>query len=408
MSPALVLCVAEILTMVGAFAFPALLPGFQAEWGLSNTQAGWISGLYFAGYALAVPVLTALTDRMDAKRIYLAGAAMAALGGLGFAWLAEGFWTALAFRVLAGMGLAGTYMPGLKALVDRLQTTDRGQARALSFYTASFSIGTALSFLVIGEVARTWDWRTAFAVGGACALAGLALAATLRPVAPQAMPPLPSGTNAPPARLLDFRPVFRNRRAMGYVLGYATHMWELFALRTWMVAFLGFALMQDGSGGMDPTLAASYCAMVAMLGSLVGADLAARFDRPKVIAVSMVLSALIALGFGASAASLPYGAVIALAFFYNFAVQLDSAALTTGAVLMADPGRRGATIAVHSLIGFTAAFLGPLAFGMVLDGIGQTAQGWWLAFASVGLIALAGPFAMHLCRSPCGHPKDRA
>ncbi len=31
--------------------FPALLPGFQAEWGLTNTAAGWISGIYFGGYA---------------------------------------------------------------------------------------------------------------------------------------------------------------------------------------------------------------------------------------------------------------------------------------------------------------------------------------------------------------------
>ena len=38
--------------------------------------------------------------------------------------------------------------------------------------------------------------------------------------------------------LLDFRPVLANRRAMAYVLAYFAHNWELFALRSWLVAFL--------------------------------------------------------------------------------------------------------------------------------------------------------------------------
>ena len=69
--------------MVGVFAFPSLLPGFMAQWSLSNTEAGWISGVVFAGYAVAVPLLTALTDRLDAKRVYLAGALIAALSTAG-------------------------------------------------------------------------------------------------------------------------------------------------------------------------------------------------------------------------------------------------------------------------------------------------------------------------------------
>ncbi|MGZ8996809.1 MAG: MFS transporter, partial [Rhodospirillales bacterium] len=106
------LCVAEVLTMVGVFAFPALLPTFAADWRLTNTQAGWIAGIYFAAYAGAVPLLVAATDRIDARRIYVFGAAVAALASAGFALLASGFWSALSLRALAGVGLAATYMPG--------------------------------------------------------------------------------------------------------------------------------------------------------------------------------------------------------------------------------------------------------------------------------------------------------
>ena len=67
----LALCVAEVLGMLGISTFSALLPGMQAEWGLSNSAAGWITGIYFAGYLTAVPVLVSLTDRVDSRLVYL-------------------------------------------------------------------------------------------------------------------------------------------------------------------------------------------------------------------------------------------------------------------------------------------------------------------------------------------------
>ncbi len=46
------MCTAQVLSMLGVFAFPALLPHFLDLWDLSNSQAGWISGIYFAGYTI--------------------------------------------------------------------------------------------------------------------------------------------------------------------------------------------------------------------------------------------------------------------------------------------------------------------------------------------------------------------
>ncbi|MHB8764871.1 MAG: MFS transporter, partial [Deferrisomatales bacterium] len=169
------LCLAEVLTMMGTFAFPALLPRFVGEWGLSNTQAGWLGGAYFGGYTLAVPVLASLTDRVDGRRVYLASAAVSGLAALGFAWLAAGFWSALGLRVLAGLGLAGTFIPGLKALVDRLEPA--AHARAVSFYTASFGLGTSLSFFAAGQVGAALGWRWAFGAGAGGAALAFGLAA---------------------------------------------------------------------------------------------------------------------------------------------------------------------------------------------------------------------------------------
>ena len=111
---------AQVLTQIGAFALPALLPGYIDRWALSRTEAGWLIGIFFAAYVPAVPVLLALTDRVPARRMYLLGTGLTALSHLGFAMLADGFWSALLMRAIAGIGWAGAYMPGLKAIADPL------------------------------------------------------------------------------------------------------------------------------------------------------------------------------------------------------------------------------------------------------------------------------------------------
>ncbi|MGE4278637.1 MAG: nitrate/nitrite transporter [Magnetospirillum sp.] len=376
-----VLCAAEVLTMGPVFAFPGLLPGFITTFDLTSSQAGWLGGITFAGYAVAVPFLSALTDRVDARRVYVAGAVVAALASVLFALFAQGFWTALAFRALAGIGLAGTYMPGLKALVDRADGPH--QPKWMSWYTASFSLGTGLSFLAAGMLAAWLGWRGCFALLGLGALVAAVLVLFLRPVAP---PPVK------PGKLLDLRPVLTNRRVMAYVLGYFAHMWELFGLRAWMVAFMAFATA--GQVVMAPSVVAALSSVVAMVASIGGAALALRYDRAKACSAFALASAACALLVGQSVG---WGwAAVALMLVYNALVQLDSAALTTGAVLAAEPERRGASIAVHSLIGFVAGFLGPLAFGWILDVAGgpTRAAAWGWSFTGLAVVAALGPLAL--------------
>lgn len=384
-------CTAEVLTMTGVFAFPALMPVFLADWRLSNAEAGWIAGIYFGAYALSVPVLVALTDRVDARWIYIGGAALAAVSSAGFALFASGFWSALLLRAMAGTGLAATYMPGLRVLVDRYRGAH--PSRAVSLYTASFSLGTALSFLAAGAIVAVADWRWVFAASALAAAAAALMVLPLGAAAPQ-----PADT---PRRLLDFRPVFANRAAMGYILGYGVHCWELFTFRSWTVALLAFSLtlQRDGAGPalLAPTTVATISALVAMAASVFGNELCVRYGRRRVIQAVMVASAAIAFGLGFTT-PLAYGMVVVFTLAYSAVVQLDSAALTAGAVHAAEPGRQGSTMAVHSLIGFGCGFVGPLVLGWLLDvtGGGLTTLSWGLAFASVGVVGLLGPLALML------------
>jgi MFS family permease len=388
----LAMCVAETLGMATFATYPALLPTFRDEWGLSNWEAGSIGGVYFAGYLVAVPVLVTLTDRVDPRRIYLISMAISVVSALGFAVYANDLASANLWRFLQGVGLAGTYMPGLKALTDALP--EKHQSRAVAFYTSSFGVGSSLSFLIAGELAAALDWRWAFilsAIGPALAIAFAFWVLRPKPPAEDAMPF---------TRLLDFRPVLANRRALAFTFGYAVHNWELFGYRTWIVAFLVFAQSQQPAGAIGLAWSATTLAMlVNLLGlpaSVLGNELAHRFGRRQVLIAVMIASAVAGTAFGFSGATLPFVAVVFLAFVYGWTVIGDSATLTAGVVAAADPRYRGATMAMHSMIGFVGSFIGPLAFGAVLDAGGGEENGtaWGIAFASLSAVILIGPVLM--------------
>src|SRR5215213_6441327 len=159
---------AQVLTQIGAFTLPALLPGYIERWHLSKTEAGWLVGVFFAAYVPAVPVLLALTDRLPARRVYLVGAGLTAFSHLGFALVADGFWSGLALRALAGLGWAGAYMPGLKAIADPLEGA--AQSRAVSWHAAGVGISGAASFAVAGLCEALAGPQAAFLLGGVAAL----------------------------------------------------------------------------------------------------------------------------------------------------------------------------------------------------------------------------------------------
>jgi MFS family permease len=385
----MLVCLAEILGLASIAVFPALLPTFQVEWDLNNTAAGWISAAYYAGYMVLVPVLAGITDRLDARKIMGLGALLGIMSALGYAFGARGFWSALALRFLAGVSLAGIYMPGLKVVSDN--TEGALQSRFVSFYTASFSIGASLSYLLAGEVNNMAGWRWAFAASAISAFAALVIIVLF----------IPAGKvrgGKKEALLADFRVVLRSRPAMAYVLGYAAHMWELFSMRSWIVAFLAFSIQLQPTDTVtwSPTRIAFLINLIGLPASIGGNELSRKFGRRKVIIVVMIASATLgaALGF---TAPLPYFLVAILAFLYGITVTGDSASLTAGVVAVAPVGFRGTTLAVYSTIGFGAAFLGPLTVGVVLDFFGGNQFAWAMGFLTMAAGCIMGPlFLSHL------------
>ena len=389
-------CIAQVCAQIGAYTWPALLPGFIANWHITNGEAGWITSLFYAAYTVSVPILVTLTDRVDPRSVYLTGVGLTVVSHIGFAAFADGPWSAGVARILAGVGWAGTYMTGLKLLADRVEPAL--MSRAVAGHAASIGIAGALSFLFAGLLNRWIGWRGAFV--------GAAVAAAIAWLIVFIWAPPRKERHAPADGVLfDFRPVLRNRSAMAYAVAYCAHTWEMNALRGWAVAFLAYVASRtaEGSPWIAPTVVATAMGLIGTWASVAGNEASIRLGRQRLVRLAMTscVACGAVIGF-VGARSYPLAA--ALVLVYALLIWLDSSSLTAGAAGSADPRRRGATLAVHSMAGYAGGFVGPLMIGWILDRAGGMSPiGWGLAFLHVAVVALVGQLVFIALR-----PRDLA
>ena len=138
--------------------------------------------------------------------------------------------------------------------------------------------------------------------------------------------------------------------------------------------------------------------LLGTLASVLGNEAAIRLGRRRLIAFAMLASVTVATAI-AFYGTLSYSVAVALLLLYGFIVWLDSSALTAGSAGTADPARRGATLAMHSMLGYSGGFVGPLMVGVILDlSGGMSNAGWRAAFLAVGVLMLLALIAFALMR----------
>jgi MFS family permease len=202
-------------------------------------------------------------------------------------------------------------------------------------------------------------------------------------------------------RLLNFAPVFANREALGYIFGYGAHCFELYGIRTWLVGFWTFVVAHQGAPAWLSPVVLSFCfAVISMPASILGNEAALKFGRHRAITIVMIASACVALVIGLNATA-PAWLLALLLLLYGLTVPADSGALTAGMSAAAASEHRGATLALHSTVGFGLSAVGAWGTGAALDAAGgpQSATGWLLAFIVLAAGIALGPLALLWARS---------
>lgn len=384
----------QVLSIMGFACYAASLTLIQAEWQLTNFESGFLASSFFIGYVLIVPVATTLTDKIDTRQIYLLGGLCAGLGLLGMGYLSTGLHDAWIYLMLHGAGLSATYMPGLKIISDRVKLGE--VSRHISFYTAFFGIGAALSYFISGLLIEDFGWRAAFlttalgpALGGLLAWLGtkrLAHEKSLLQVHFEIKDIFP---------IERWKKVLKVKEAKGYMFGYTAHSLELFASRSWLVAFFVYCTSvasPENNFPMTATLIATIINLIGVPASILGNEMALRIGRHRWVYWVMIGSAISGVALGASV-NLHWSFILALALVHSVFIMADSATLTAGLVLSVPPEIKGSAMGLHSVLGFGGGLLGPAIFGAVLDlSRAFNHDGWMAAYASIVIWGLVFVF----------------
>lgn len=397
------LCCCQLFIMLVFINYSAVLPILRQEWRMSNTQAGMIFSVYQLGYITSGVLLSTLTDRFNIRNIFITAAFTSAIGNLLFALYAHDFASAMLLRGLTGIGMGGTYMPGLKLVAERFDSSERG--RAIGIYVGSLVLGASLSLAVTGWLNDLLGWRTAFI----CCSVGVVIGALLS---------FPLFSGYTPTRHADSNAgycgeVLANRPALYMILGYGAHMWEMYGMRSWLAPFFTSALIGWGTGAARATsLAATIAAVLVGIGALATAltgSLSDRLGRTRTITLVMLGSCAISFTFGWLINSNLW-LTLAVGIAYGYLIVAESPVFSTGLTELVIPGYLGAAMGLQSLIGYSLGMISPTVFGWALDVCknwepypGVKGE-WGVAFATVGLGGLLGPLFMLLLKR---HPDSR-
>jgi len=393
----LLLCCSQLFIMLVFINYSAILPILRNEWGMSNTKAGMIFSVYQLGYIASGVILSTLTDRISTKRIFIISACWSGTANLLFAFFAHDFSSGLLFRALTGIGMGGTYMPGLKLVAERFDAAKRG--KAIGIYVGSLVLGASLSLAITGWLTDLYGWHIACMICSIGVFTGTLISIPIfrgyRPVR------RPAGNASYSGEII------RNRPALLMIFGYGSHMWEMYGMRSWLAPFFSSALIGWGfETGRATSIAAGIAAVLIGIGAVstaITGTLSDRFGRTATISVVMLASAFFSFSFG-WLINTNLWLTLAAGLVYGYLVVAESPVFSTGLTELVSPGYLGAAMGLQSLIGYSMGMISPTVFGWALD----TFHGWqplpgingeWgPAFASVGLGALLGPIFMWLLR----------
>ncbi len=330
------------------FSASAVAPALAGAWSLSPTGTAWLTISVQLGFVVGALVSAALTlaDIWSARRLVAGAAALAAAATAGVA-LAPGPELGIALRVLTGAALAGVYPPGMKIAAGWFR---EARGWAIGILVGALTLGSAAPHLVRWAVPAE-AWRAVLAVAAASALAGGLLVLRIPSDGPFAAPsPRFSWTAAP--RIL------RDRAVRLANLGYLGHMWELYAMWTWMAAFVVESELARRGGVAGADNLRGFAALVTFgvvgsgaVGCWLGGKYADRWGRTVVTSVAMAVSGSCALAvgglFGGSLAwLLPVLAV------WGVSVVADSAQFSAAVSELAPPEHVGTALTLQTSLGF--------------------------------------------------------
>jgi MFS family permease len=373
-----------LAAMSPSFATSSVAPALRAEWGMDALGLPLLTIAVLLGFAVSAVGLAAIgaPDVIPGPRLFALGAAGAGVANLGLAMFATDLASALPFRVLTGVAQAAAYPVALK-LVAGWFRHDRGLATGTIIGALTLGTASPLLFRAVG-VAAGLDWQAVIVAASLTCFLGAAVVLAGVRTGPFDVP-------SPRFSLRIASRAFSEPAVRLANAGYLGHMWELFAMWTWVPVF--FVASFTAAGLTDPGVAALAAFVVVgagAVGCVAAGAIADRIGRTTTtmaaMAVSGTFAILVGLAFGA-----PPALMVLLGVIWGVTVIADSAQFSAAVSELAPPGTAGSALALQTATGFVFTSITILLIG-VLDPV--DGAGWRVAFGLLALGPAVGIVAM--------------
>ena len=375
--------VGEVLGMTLWFSATAAGPAIGAEYRMDVASRAWLTMAVQGGFVVGtlVTALSSLADAINARRLFAAGCVLGAVCNLSIV-AAPTPAVIIALRFCTGMSLAWVYPPGMK-IVAGWFLERRGTA--LGIVVGAVGLGSAFPHLLAWAGAGL-PWRVLIAASSILAITAAVVVVTTVTDGPYVSASAPFDRHA-----LDV--VLRNRGTRLAMLGYFGHMWELYAMWTWIAAFASASLSTGGASfGAGVSRTGSLMAFVTIatgaLGCVVAGTWADEWGKARIAGAAMIASAtccvLTPLVFGA-----PLTILFGLAIVWGFTVVADSAQFSALVTDYTPRTHVGTALTLQT----SAGFLLTMVSMRLIPPVSEMA-GWRWAFVFLAPGPILGAMAM--------------